>query len=200
MNIAIIFAGGSGVRMGAGMPKQFLEINGKPIIIHTLDNFQNNPLIDKIYIACKSDYIEKLKYMIDYYRITKTKGIVEGGKTGQDSIYNGLTYALKENPEDSIVLLHDGVRPYISDDVIEKNIESVKKYGTAITCTAFFETPVVSESRDIVEICSQRRHRRVSALEKSLRRMRRLEKQIRITKILQIPVICFTILEKKCIS
>nr|WP_296958106.1 IspD/TarI family cytidylyltransferase [uncultured Mediterraneibacter sp.] len=151
MNIAIIFAGGSGVRMGAGMPKQFLEINGKPIIIHTLDNFQNNPLIDKIYIACKSDYIEKLKYMIDYYRITKTKGIVEGGKTGQDSIYNGLKYALKENPEDSIVLLHDGVRPYISDDVIEKNIESVKKYGTAITCTAFFETPVVSESRDIVE-------------------------------------------------
>lgn len=61
MNIAVIFAGGSGVRMGAGMPKQFLEINGKPIIIHTLDNFQNNDLIDKIYIACKKEYIDQLK-------------------------------------------------------------------------------------------------------------------------------------------
>ena len=151
MNIAIIFAGGSGVRMGAGMPKQFLEINGKPIIIHTLDNFQRSPLIDKIYISCKKDYIDRLTYMTDYYRITKTCGIVEGGQTGQDSIYNGLKCALSENPADSVVLIHDGVRPLLGDDVIEKNIESVKKHGTAITCTPFFETPVVSTSGDVVE-------------------------------------------------
>lgn len=151
MNIAIIFAGGSGVRMGAGMPKQFLEINGKPIIIHTLDIFQNSPLIDKIYIACKKEYIRKLEYMLDYYRISKAAGVVEGGSTGQDSIYNGIRRALDENPEDSIVLLHDGVRPYITDDVIEKNIESVEKYGTAITCTPFFETPVISRSGEVVE-------------------------------------------------
>ena len=73
MNIAINFAGGSGRRMGAGMPKQFLEINGKPIIIHTLDNFQNSPLIDKIYIACKKEYMTKLQNMIEYYRITKAE-------------------------------------------------------------------------------------------------------------------------------
>ena len=151
MNIAIIFAGGSGKRMGAGMPKQFLEINGKPIIIHTLDNFQNSPLIDKIYISCKKEYIRKLQHMLDYYRITKAAGVVEGGETGQDSIYNGLVYALKENPEDSNVLVHDGVRPLISDEVIEENIESVEKYGTAVTCTPFFETPVISVSGDIVE-------------------------------------------------
>ncbi|HJA11720.1 MAG TPA: 2-C-methyl-D-erythritol 4-phosphate cytidylyltransferase [Candidatus Mediterraneibacter merdipullorum] len=151
MNIAIIFAGGSGKRMGAGMPKQFLEINGKPIIIHTLDNFQNSPLIDKIYISCKKEYIRKLQHMLDYYRITKAAGVVEGGETGQDSIYNGLVYALKENPEDSIVLVHDGVRPLISEEVIEENIESVEKYGTAVTCTPFFETPVISVSGDIVE-------------------------------------------------
>ncbi len=151
MNIAIIFAGGSGVRMGAGMPKQFLEINGKPIIIHTLDNFQLNSMIDKIYVACKKDYIKKLEHMLDYFRITKVCGVVEGGATGQDSIYNGLKRALKENPEDSIVLLHDGVRPFVSDEVIEKNIESVKKYGSAVTCTPFFETPVVSRSGEQVE-------------------------------------------------
>lgn len=151
MNIAIIFAGGSGVRMGAGMPKQFLEINGKPIIIHTLDNFQNSPVIDKIYIACKKEYISKLKYMLEYFRITKAQGIVEGGETGQDSIYNGLIYALQENPEDSIVLLHDGVRPLITEEVIEKNIDSVKKYGSAVTCTPFYETPVISVSGEKVE-------------------------------------------------
>lgn len=151
MNIAIIFAGGSGVRMGAGMPKQFLEINGKPIIIHTLDIFQNSPLIDKIYIACKKEYISRLEYMLDYFRITKAKGVTEGGKSGQESIYNGLMYALRENPEDSIVLLHDGVRPFITEEVIEKNIESVQKYGTAVTCTPCFETPVISKSGEVVE-------------------------------------------------
>lgn len=151
MNIAIIFAGGSGRRMGAGMPKQFLEINGKPIIIHTLDNFQNSPLIDKIYISCKKEYIHKLENMLEYYRITKAAGIVEGGETGQDSIYNGLKCALKENPEDSIVLVHDGVRPLISEEVIEENIECVKKYGSAVTCTPFFETPVISVSGEVVE-------------------------------------------------
>ena len=151
MNIAIIFAGGSGVRMGAGMPKQFLEINGKPIIIHTLDIFQNSPLIDKIYIACKKEYIGKLEYMLDYFRITKAKKVTEGGKSGQESIYNGLKCAFQENPEDAIVLLHDGVRPFITEEVIEKNIESVKKYGTAVTCTPFFETPVISKSGEIVE-------------------------------------------------
>lgn len=151
MNIAIIFAGGSGRRMGAGMPKQFLEINGKPIIIHTLDNFQNSPLIDKIYISCKKEYIRKLQNMLEYYRITKAAGVVEGGETGQDSIYNGLVCALKDNPEDSIVLIHDGVRPLISEEVVEENIESVEKYGTAVTCTPFFETPVISVSGEVVE-------------------------------------------------
>lgn len=151
MNIAVIFAGGSGVRMGAGMPKQFLEINGKPIIIHTLDNFQNNDLIDKIYIACKKEYMDQLKKMTERFGITKVCGITEGGSNGQDSIYRGLTYALRENPGDSIVLLHDGVRPFVSDEVIKQNIESVKKYGSAVTCTGFIETPVISKSREIVE-------------------------------------------------
>ena len=169
MNIAIIFAGGSGVRMGAGMPKQFLEINGKPIIIHTLDNFQNSPIIDKIYIACKKEYITKLNQMLDYYRITKTCGVVEGGKSGQDSIYKCLKCAFKENPADSIVLIHDGVRPFINEEVIEKNVESVKKYGTAITCTPFFETPVISKSGIQVEETPLRKNMFTAQAPQSLR-------------------------------
>lgn len=145
MNIAIIFAGGSGVRMGAGMPKQFLEINGRPIIIHTLENFQNCDEIDKIYISCKNDYINQLSCFVKKFNINKVCKIVSGGQTGLESIYNALIAAYEENSDDSIVLIHDGVRPIIADDLIKKNIESVKKHGCGITCTPFFETPVISK-------------------------------------------------------
>ena len=158
-NIAIIFAGGTGSRMGAGLPKQFLKINGKSILIHTLENFQNSKYIDKIYISCKLEYLDETKNEIKKFQITKVKAIVPGGKTGQDSIYNALSKAAEENPEDSIVLIHDGVRPCISDEVIDKNIKSVKENGSAITCTSCYETVILSEkgkeiesipSRDIV--------------------------------------------------
>lgn len=150
-NIAIIFAGGSGARMGTGLPKQFLEVNGKPIIIHTLDIFEEHPLIDEIYIACKNEYIEKLKKMVDRYWISKVKNIVPGGATGQDSIYNALSAAAENNTGDAIVLIHDGVRPCITAELIDDVIESVIKNGSAITCTAMYETPVVSHGGKIVE-------------------------------------------------
>ena len=158
MNIAVIFAGGSGVRMGAGMPKQFLEINGKPIIIHTLDNFQNCDDIDKIYIACKKDYIEQLHKFTERFGITKVCKIVEGGTSGQDSIYRALSAAYEENDRDSIVLIHDGVRPFVSDEVIRKNIDSVKAHGSGITCTSFFETPILSRGGLEVEEMPLKKH------------------------------------------
>ena len=144
MNIAIIFAGGSGARMGAGISKQFIEVNGKPIIIHTLDIFEDNPEIDEIYVACKEDGIPQLKKLCRRFMITKVKGIVPGGKTGQDSIYNALCAAKENNEDDAIVLIHDGVRPYVTKEVIAENIETVKKYGSAVTCTSLYETPVIS--------------------------------------------------------
>ena len=127
-NIGIIFAGGSGVRMGAGIPKQFLEVNGKPIIIHTLDIFEDHNDIDEIYIACKAEYINKLKKMLDRYWIKKVAEIVPGGETGQDSILNALKAAKKNS-----------------------GIALVKDKGSAITCTELFETPVVSHNGEIVE-------------------------------------------------
>ena len=123
-NIAAIFAGGSGVRMGSGMPKQFLTINGQPIIIYTLELFDDHPDIDEIYIACKEDYIGKLKKYIDRYQIQKVTKIVPGGKTGLDSIYNILTAIREDNDPDTVVLIHDGVRPFINSDIISRNIRS----------------------------------------------------------------------------
>lgn len=149
MNIAIIFAGGLGQRLNNGensTPKQFLKINDKPIIIRTLELFQTHKDIDKIYISIHPDYYEYMQDLVKYYYITKTAGIVNGGKTGQESIYNALKLAQKENPQDSIVLIHDGVRPNITEEVITKNIECTKKNGNAITCTSCFETILISEN------------------------------------------------------
>ena len=136
MNIAIIFAGGSGVRMGAGVPKQFLEINGKPIIVHTLQLFQYHNQIDKIYISVLEEYISYMEDLVEEYRLSKVAKVISGGDTAQDSIYNALKCAQAENPDDSIVLLHDGVRPFVSYDVISRNIAGVKENGNAITCTS----------------------------------------------------------------
>ncbi len=159
-NIAIIFAGGVGQRMGSNIPKQFLNVYGKPIIIHTLEKFQYHDRIDKIYVACKEDLIPTFVEMVKKYNITKipVNGIVAGGKTGQDSIYNALSACAKENPRDSIVLIHDGVRPLITYDVISRNIDSVQKYGSAITCTACYETPVISYDGTNVDELPKRKY------------------------------------------
>ena len=149
MNIAIIFAGGVGQRLNSkdkSVPKQFLKINDKPIIIHTLELFQNHESIDKIYIAIHPDYYNYMQDLVKHFYITKTAGIVNGGATGQDSIYNALKLAQKENKGDSIVLIHDGVRPNITPEVITKNIETAQKCGNAITCTSCHETILVSEN------------------------------------------------------
>lgn len=146
MNIAIVFAGGSGVRMGAGIPKQFLEVNGKPIIVYTLQLFQYHNQIDKIYLAVLEEYIPYMRDLVLEYNLSKVKSVLPGGSTAQDTIYNALKKAQEENDENSIVLLHDGVRPFVSYDVITKNIESVKKYGNAITSTPCFETIIISRN------------------------------------------------------
>ena len=145
MNIAIIFAGGSGIRMGTGIPKQFLEIEGKPILIHTLRMFEMHHKIDKIYLAVMEEYIPYVWALASEFHITKLANIVSGGKTALDSIYNALKCAKEENPGDSIVLIHDGVRPFVGYDVISKNISSVKKYGSAITSNLCYETVLLSK-------------------------------------------------------
>jgi 2-C-methyl-D-erythritol 4-phosphate cytidylyltransferase len=153
MNIAVIFAGGSGTRMNSkSKPKQFLEMNGKPIIIHTIEYFEQNEKIDRIVISCIDGWEDYLEELLNKFHITKVAKIVKGGDTGQDSIYNGLCAAKEIYPEDdTVVLIHDGVRPLITDDLITRNIETVKRYGSAITVTPVTETIVVSETEGEIQ-------------------------------------------------
>lgn len=134
MATALIFAGGTGKRMNSrSKPKQFLELHGKPIIIYTLEHFEYHEEIANIIIVCLSDWITELKGLLKRYDITKVTKIVPGGETGHDSIYNGLTAMRESSRDEDIVLIHDGVRPLIKEDLITENIEAVEKYGNAIT-------------------------------------------------------------------
>ena len=155
-NIAIVFAGGTGSRMGSELPKQFLEVNGNAIIIHTLNRFEENENIDEIYVACISDWIPYLENLVKRSSITKVKRIFSGGKTGQDSIFIGLSEVLKDH-DNAIVLIHDGVRPLITNEVINRCIEGVNMYGNAITATPSFETPIVSSDGILVESMPERK-------------------------------------------
>ena len=127
MNIAVIFAGGVGRRMNTkSRPKQFLEYNGKPIIIYTLELFDNHPMIDGIVVSCVESWIPFLQKMLKKFEINKVMKIVPGGETGQDSIYNGLVAAKEfSKTENDVVLIHDGVRPLITEQTITDNIETV---------------------------------------------------------------------------
>lgn len=148
MNIAIIFAGGRGERLNNSfeLPKQFLKIEGKEILIHTLLKFEKHSEIDKIYLSVLKEYMAFTRGLIERYGIEKVCKIVEGGSTAQESIYNAIKTASEENKSDSIVLIHDGVRPIITNKVISDNILGVKKYGTAVTVVPCYET--IIESRD----------------------------------------------------
>ncbi len=143
MNIALIFAGGSGKRMNSkGTPKQFLEINGVPIIIRTIEHFENHPQIDGICVVCIEPWISHLKKLLKRYDIQKVIDIVPGGKDGQESIRNGLFAIEQRFPtmKDIIVLIHDGVRPLINEQLISDNILCVRENGSAITIVPATET------------------------------------------------------------
>ena len=164
MNIAVIFAGGVGKRMNSKVkPKQFITIQGKPIIIQTLEKFDNHQEIDAIVIACVSDWIDYLKKIIGQYHIGKVKKIVPGGRTGQLSIYEGLM-AAKEvaGEEKSVVLIHDGVRPLINEKLISDNIVSVKKNGSAITSVKVTETIMEVDDDGSIKYIPDRSHSRLA--------------------------------------
>lgn len=160
MNIALIFAGGVGSRMGnQKTPKQFLKVRGKPILIHTLLNFQNDANIDAICIVIVHNYVEKTRKLLKKYKITKATILVTGGKTGQESIYRGLQ-AIKTNfPQDNpIVLIHDGVRPIIEKDLIYRNIQSVCEKGSAISSVPAWETTAIVNDKNIIQSITNRQN------------------------------------------
>lgn len=151
-NVAIIFAGGTGKRMNINdKPKQFLEHNNKPILIYTLEVFNNNPNIDGIIVVMLKDYIDYTNDLIKKFNINKVTDVVEGGSNTQESIYNGVKRAHELYNEDSIILIHDGVRPLIDDETINNDIESVRHNGSAITVSNAFETITIKNDSNLVE-------------------------------------------------
>ncbi|MDO5813925.1 MAG: IspD/TarI family cytidylyltransferase [Bacillota bacterium] len=165
MNIAVIFAGGVGSRMHSkDKPKQFLEMYNKPIIIHTLEHFENHSRIDAIVVVCIEEWIPYFKKLLYKFRIEKVKAVVPGGETGQLSIYNGLVAAKKiVGNNKSIVLIHDGVRPLINEKLITDNIDTVQKYGSAITTAKVKETIlVVNEGESTIDYVPSRSNSRVA--------------------------------------
>lgn len=165
MNIGVIFAGGVGKRMHTkDRPKQFLEMYNKPIIIHTLEHFESHDEIDAIVVVCVEDWIEYLNDLLYKYRIEKVKAVVPGGETGQLSIYNGLMAAKSiSKDEECVVLIHDGVRPLINKELISRNIESVRKHGSAITTAIVKETIlVVNEGTASIDYVPERKNSRVA--------------------------------------
>lgn len=155
MNYGLIFAGGTGTRMNSKTkPKQFLELHGKAIIIHTLEYFDQHPEIDAIAVVCIDGWLDYLKRLLAKDGISKVRWVVPGGATGQESIYHGLK-AIWDDPDskpDDIVLVHDGVRPLINEQLISDNIACVKENGTAVTVTPAIETiAVVNDNDKIVD-------------------------------------------------
>lgn len=157
MNIALVFAGGVGVRMGASVPKQFLDLNGRPVLVHTLDLFQRHPEIDAICLVVAEEHTEAVRSLAADHGISKLGRIVAGGVTAQDSIYNGLRALIEDESPDSIVLIHDGVRPYVEDSVISANIAAAKEFGNAVTYTPCFETIVLSSDGHTIDKMPYRR-------------------------------------------
>lgn len=162
MNIALIFAGGVGVRMKrSGLPKQFLDLDGKPILIRTIEKYSMCDDVDIIIVVCHKDFTELLRELIDRYQLKKIKKIVEGGKTGQESIFNGLSYIETQIKagglaNDSIVLLHDGVRPFISQELIKESIRLAREKGNCIVASQAIETIAECQDKAITKILKRR--------------------------------------------
>lgn len=139
MNIAVIIAGGVGSRMGMSVPKQFVTIDNKPVLIYTMECFQNHPMIDAIELVCIDGWQETAQRYAEKNGITKLREIVTGGETGQESIRNGV-YALDGVcGDDDVVVIHDGIRPLVDESVLSDVIVKCKLYGNAVTSMPYNE-------------------------------------------------------------
>ena len=147
MNIALIIAGGKGVRMNQEIPKQFLTVNEKPVIVYTLEAFQKHPQIDAIAVVCIEGWENVLTAYAKQYGITKLKHIIPGGENGQASIRNGVFELEKHYGKSDLVLVHDAIRPMVSAKIISDCIAAAEKYGSAITVIPCQEAMLQTEDQ-----------------------------------------------------
>ena len=145
MNIALLIAGGSGNRMHQNIPKQFLTVNERPVIVYTLEAFEKHPEIDAIAVVCIDGWQQVLWAYANQFDITKLKHVITGGKTGQESIRNGVMELERCYKADDIVLIHDAIRPMVSAEIISDNIRVTRKYGNATTVIPCAEAMLQTE-------------------------------------------------------
>ena len=148
MNIAIIIAGGSGHRMGQDIPKQFINVYDKPVIIYTLEGFQRHPQVDAIEVVCIDGWHEVLWAYAHQFNISKLKWVVSGGNTGQESIRNGVYNLEGKASKDDIIIIHDGIRPLVDESVLTDVIMKAQKYGNAVTSLPYNEQIFVVNPED----------------------------------------------------
>lgn len=163
MNVAIIIAGGSGHRMGQDIPKQFINVYDKPVIIYTLGGFQRHPQIDAIEVVCIDGWHDVLWAYAKQFNITKLKWVISGGVTGQESIRNGVFNLENKCLPDDIVIIHDGIRPLVDDTVLSGVIVKCQQYGNGVTSMPYNEQIfVVDDEISTVQYIPRETLRRVS--------------------------------------
>lgn len=148
-NIGLLIAGGSGARMHQNIPKQFLTVNEKPVIVYTLEAFQRHPDVDVIAVVCIKGWEEMLWAYARQFDITKLKHIIPGGENGQSSIRNGVYELEKHYSPDDIVLIHDAIRPMVSEEIISDCIVKTKLFGCAIATTPCAEAMMQTEDGEV---------------------------------------------------
>lgn len=163
MNVAVIIAGGSGNRMGQDIPKQFINVYDKPILIYTLEGFQKHPKIDAIEVVCIDGWKDIVWAYAKQFNITKLKWVISGGNSGQESIRNGVYQLEGICKEDDIVIIHDGIRPLVDEAVLSDVIITCEKYGNAVTSMPYNEQIfIVDNEISTVEYIPRETLRRVS--------------------------------------
>lgn len=148
MATALIIAGGVGKRMGMDILKQFIMVDGKPIIIYTLESFQAHPDVDQILVVCKEGWDETLWGYVHQYKLDKVKWIIKGGTLGQYSINNGVQFLKDHCDDDDIVVIHDGIRPLVDELVLSDVIVKAKEYGNAVTSMPYNEQIFVKKTEE----------------------------------------------------
>lgn len=150
-NIALIIAGGSGNRMQQDIPKQFLTVNERPVIVYTLEAFEKHPEIDAIAVVCIEGWDQVLWAYAKQFNITKLQYVIPGGKNGQDSIRNGVYELEKHYSKDDLVLIHDAIRPMVSAEIISDNIRVARECGNAITVIPCAEAMLTTKDGNVSE-------------------------------------------------
>lgn len=148
MITGLIIAGGVGKRMGQDIPKQFITVEGKPIIIYTLESFEHHPLVDQVLVVCKSGWEDTLWGYIREFDLKKVRWIIEGGSKGQESINNGVQFLKQYADEDDTIIIHDGIRPLVDEIVLSDVIVKSKEFGNAVTSLPYNEQIFVKDTEE----------------------------------------------------